>query len=537
MRLERVEIDNYRSIRHLSIDLDEVTTVIGEHDCGKSSLLSAIATVLDPDLGERAPDFTRGDYHRPLAPRSDRTAVLAITLSFGGGERPPSDGGSDDADDVLTSGPLVVRVRGERIGDESATSVSVEHADGEPIDAATVPSTLAALRRRHPAIVIRSPSVTARSVRVRDGDPSSGTGALVHRFFRRMVESDANASSRDEFEEMRSEVLDVAGAIADQLAPAPSRRRSIDDLTDSPRPLGTDLGRALEPDAGRQRHVAAMWLLAAVVDALPPGGVGSDADPILLFDDIESGVHPTWLAALAAVSVNLPLQEVIATHSAEMLTWMPLQSLRRLARSERGAAAHRVHRRHFSTDELRRVTYHLRLNRGASVFSRCWVLVEGETEAWLIPEFARLAGVEFPVEGIRSIEYSQSGVSPLIKLADDLGIAWMLLSDGDPAGEEYARSARALLGDGDPARVVELPAPDIEHYLFRNGYARTIAGAAGRPLKGTAGRLIRAAIKRTSKPALALTVLAAADRRGGKGVPPILRDVAETARDLARAQA
>ena len=190
----------------------------------------------------------------------------------------------------------------------------------------------------------------------------------------------------------------------------------------------------------------------------------------------------------------------------------------------------------YSVDELRRLTFHLRLNRSSSFFARCWVLVEGETEAWLVPEFALISGVEFPVEGIRAIEFAQSGLPPLLKLADDLGIGWVLLVDGDSAGQGYARTARAhqeATGAADGA-VIVLPAKDIERYLFRSGYADVIAKASGVRGRGDEGHLIHAALERISKPGLALEILAVADERGPDGVPPVLRDVAETALRIAR---
>jgi putative ATP-dependent endonuclease of OLD family len=81
---------------------------------------------------------------------------------------------------------------------------------------------------------------------------------------------------------------------------------------------------------------------------------------------------------------------------------------------------------------------------------------------------------------------------------------------------------------------VVLPDRDIEHYLFRNGYAGVIRQAAHIGGTRAAGRLIRGAVERVSKPGLALEILAAADERGPDGVPPVIRDVATTALRLAR---
>ena len=140
----------------------------------------------------------------------------------------------------------------------------------------------------------------------------------------------------DQISEVREDVLAAGARLAEQLGPTPERRRSVLAMTDTPRALTTDLGSALEEDAGSQRRIAALWLLVAILDGVPEGGLAEAAEPILLFDDIEANLHPTWLAALAAVAFNLPFQQIVATHSPEVLAWVPLSSLRRLSRGPDG---------------------------------------------------------------------------------------------------------------------------------------------------------------------------------------------------------
>ena len=79
-----------------------------------------------------------------------------------------------------------------------------------------------------------------------------------------------------------------------------------------------------------------------------------------------------------------------------------------------------------------------------------------------------------------------------------------------------------------------LPAKDIEHYLFDNGYDEVIRKAAGRSRKRKPSELIRAAVENKSKPGLGLEILAAADERGPESVPPVLRGLAEQAKAAAR---
>src|SRR4029453_12933485 len=60
---------------------DQTTVLIGENDCGKSSLLEAIAFVLSP-LGEKRPRLEPWQFHRALGSRESEGPVR-IQLTFG----------------------------------------------------------------------------------------------------------------------------------------------------------------------------------------------------------------------------------------------------------------------------------------------------------------------------------------------------------------------------------------------------------------------------------------------------------------------
>ena len=125
-----------------------------------------------------------------------------------------------------------------------------------------------------------------------------------------------------------------------------------------------------------------------------------------------------------------------------------------------------------SQTDLRRITYHLRARRGQAMFARCWLLVEGESEAWLMPELARLLGYELAQEGIAIVEFAQSGLGPAIRTAIGLGIEWHVLTDGDEAGRIYRDLALEHAGGEPPGdRVTALREPDLELFLWHHGYA------------------------------------------------------------------
>lgn len=70
------------------------------------------------------------------------------------------------------------------------------------------------------------------------------------------------------------------------------------------------------------------------------------------------------------------------------------------------------------------------------MFARCWLLVEGETEVWLFNELARQCGYDLAAEGVQIVEFAQSGLRSLIKVAKEFGIDWHVVTDGDPAGKK-----------------------------------------------------------------------------------------------------
>ena len=198
-----------------------------------------------------------------------------------------------------------------------------------------------------------------------------------------------------------------------------------------------------------------------------------------------------------------------------------------------------------TADELRRYAYHLRSRRAAASFARCWLLVEGETEFWLMGELARVCGYDLASEGVVCVEFAQCGLGSLIKVAQYLGIEWHLLADGDQAGQNYAQSARQFIAPGGfQNRVTLLQDVDMEHCFWRYGYAdvlRRVAYPAKSSIDPAAQRnaspksVIKRAIDRHSKPFLAVLLLDALIGRGPEGVPPPLQGAIETCVRLARA--
>ena len=193
----------------------------------------------------------------------------------------------------------------------------------------------------------------------------------------------------------------------------------------------------------------------------------------------------------------------------------------------------------FSREDLRRIGYHLQVQHSMASFSRMWLLVEGESEFWILPQLARLLNYEFSLEGISCMDFAQSGLTPIIKLAMELGIEWHILADGDAAGKAYLSSVKKLIHPYDyKTRLTQLKENDIEHYFWNHGYADVYIQHARISQKDAAnlkpGRVIQRAVKNFTKPYLALSIVKAVDAPGSPGIPSVLKNLIEYCVKLAR---
>lgn len=65
MRITRLHIENFRSIRNLDIELGETTVLIGPNNAGKTAILDAVRIVVTRRWGQWRTGFTENDVHRP----------------------------------------------------------------------------------------------------------------------------------------------------------------------------------------------------------------------------------------------------------------------------------------------------------------------------------------------------------------------------------------------------------------------------------------------------------------------------------------
>ena len=127
----------------------------------------------------------------------------------------------------------------------------------------------------------------------------------------------------------------------------------------------------------------------------------------------------------------------------------------------------------FSEEEVYQLNTFVQKSRGELFFAKGWLMAEGQTEAVILPYFARVLGFDLDERGISYIEYRSNGsAKAFTKLAKSLEFEWSLLADNDDQGASTLTEIRNN-GYSESAitdRVRLTNKKDIEHELMDCGF-------------------------------------------------------------------
>lgn len=551
MLLERVEIVGFRGINRLSLMLEQNNVLIGENAWGKSSLLDALTLLLSPEFDLY--HFVRDDFWFPPGDIQGREHHLHIILTFRETEpgrhrvrrfRPlqrcwvPCDDGYHR---------VFYRLEGELAEDDSVMTLrSFIDGEGEALVLEEIDELARHLVRLMPVLRLRDARFMRR---IHNGTvPHSPQIEITARqldfLSRELVSHPQNLSDGQIRQGLSAMVQLLEHYFAEQSSAQTRhrlmRRRSHDEQR-SWRYLDI-INRMIDKPGGRSHRLILLGLFATLLQAKGTVRLDRDARPLLLIEDPETRLHPIMLSVAWHLLNLLPLQRVTTTNSGELLSLTPVEQVCRLVRESTRVSAWRLGPGGMNAEESRRIAFHIRFNRASSLFARCWLLVEGETETWVINELARQCGHHFDAEGVKVIEFAQSGLKPLIKFARRMGIQWHVLVDGDEAGKKYAATVRGLLNNDrelERDHLTSLPALDMEHFMYRQGFDDVYHRVAQIPdnVPMNMRRVITKAIHRSSKPDLAIEVAMEAGRRGVDAVPTLLKKMFSRVLWLARGRA
>ena len=560
MRITTLLIENFRGIRRLDLDLDEITVLIGENNSGKTAVLDALRLCLR-DLGpRRRVVFDTLDFHLTDAvaePASADPIRIEITFSE------QSKGDWDDTlvrrlnrhnvlqvdDDECSHVILRVTCEYDSMNRDFSQNWSFLNLDREPLTTVGERA-LTGLQREVSYFYLQA----LRDARhhfgekgpfwrpfLKDAQLPVEKKAELERMIREVNE--LVVSSHDSFERVHDglrrvqDVVPLAAGDVVSIEAVPGR--IYDMLANARINLGT-IGGAKIP-VGRHgegtQSLAVLMLFAAFLEAWP------DGSPIVALEEPEAHLHPSAIRALQRLVRDFSGQKLISTHSGELLAETEIHQIRRLARTGEGIRAYRIPSGLLSAEEARKFNYHVRQARGELLFARCWLLVEGETESWIYPAAARAMDIDLHREGIREVEYSHSDVGLLVKVANALGIAWYCVGDDDSGGDKTRAMLKAHLRSAEEAKRTVFPYENIEIHLLDNGYEyvyesfmpeQNRAKVESEPGEPDYWREYAGHLPGRSKTRAAAAVAIEMEERGAEGVTAEIRDVLDKVVSLAR---
>ena len=285
--------------------------------------------------------------------------------------------------------------------------------------------------------------------------------------------NDLIISSHASFSQVVSRLTEVKNVVSmygeDLVSIDAVPERLFDMLAKAQVNLNTDTGAKIPV----RRHgegiqsLAVLTLFNAFLQAWNKG------DPIVALEEPEAHLHPSAVRALWLLIEKIPGQKIISTHSGDLLSEVPSEAVIRLYKAAGVVSASRLKDVNLSFDDTRKFNFHIRRARGELLFARCWILGEGETEATLITEVARDLNKDLERAGVRFVAY-QAGVSleTCLRVANGLGIHWVVLADNDGQGAQNRAIVRKYLnGRLEDDTLFMMEENNIEQHLCCNGFA------------------------------------------------------------------
>ena len=533
MLLHSIEIQGFKGIKDLYMNFNsDISVLIGENSWGSSSLLSALAVITKENF---LYDCQQHDFYH-----DEDCSEECLTLRFTYVENPLTTEESlqvyPELADVsyfsnqLRKQVVCYQVTASRVEGEITTHHHFIDGDEEIIETDNFPIRLRRLLDISPLIIFRSnrryePILKNEDQRVKAfydllvQQLSKDNGSLTERELKQglyaatLLLTYYLVNNKQDEEYIKKPTLEDWQVLD-----------KINDLLD-------------QMDNATARNVM-MKFFSSIIFYRMGYAVSEDALPILCLKNF-GNTHPIVTSVGMRLLNNIPVQKILTSNTSDLIPMLALPNVIRISRSASEIVANQVMPKELSASTNRKVLFHIFHRRPVALFARCWFLVEGETEIWLLRELAEICGYNLNAEGIALVEFAQCGVLPLIEYAEAMGIAWYVMSDGDAAGRHYAKTVRSHCRDKETyyRHMTQLPSRDIENFLFQKGFSsvyKEIAYGSSEFVNIPVHEIIQKAVQKSSKPDLALAVCDYARVRGARVIPNLLQKTFKKVIDLSK---
>jgi putative ATP-dependent endonuclease of OLD family len=195
-------------------------------------------------------------------------------------------------------------------------------------------------------------------------------------------------------------------------------------------------------------------------------GSSGAVHPMMAMEEPETHLHPQAQRSLFRQIDRMPGQRIISTHSPYICGQAEIAHIRHFSKNAEETLVCRIDmgagEKKLTDEDLRKIDRQVMNTRGDMLFARALVFFEGETEEQALPDFAEKRWGKHP----NDLSFSFVGVGgsgnylPFLRMAESFKIPWFIFSDGEADTVAAVNTALAAVGQAaipNNPRVIVLP--------------------------------------------------------------------------------